>query len=189
MTRTMKRLLVVLGVYAVFLILLVDLGVRVADMEGTSAKACSGETQEEQPDRVKTDYGVFTVTAYDLSIESCGKALEHPERGVTSSGVDLNGLTRKDAMLVAADPEVLPMGTTVALTFFEGEYTRYDGLYRVGDTGGGVRGRHIDLFLGDEGEEESSAVRRFGTTSARLSVVFERKDHIGDGIIASEDPH
>jgi len=59
----------------------------------------------------------FTATAYCLG-------------GVTATG------TRPADGIVAADPAVLPMGSTIRV---DGLHKRYNGLYRVMDTGSGVR--------------------------------------------------
>lgn len=66
----------------------------------------------------------FTATAY------C-------QRGITASGV-----TVRDG-IVAADPDVLPLGTVIRLE----RAGRYDGVYRVLDTGADIRGRRLDLFV------------------------------------------
>lgn len=120
--------------------------------------------------------GVFVATAYDLSIACCGKALGHPQRGVTAAGVDLNGLSRTEAKVVAADPEVLPLGTRIRLEFLDFRHREYDGVYRVLDTGSQVQGDHLDVFLGDFGEEQAEAVREFGRTRVRVYVLAD-----GDG--------
>jgi 3D (Asp-Asp-Asp) domain-containing protein len=86
----------------------------------------------------------FTATAY-----CTGK--------VTASG------TAPTAHTVAADPAVLPLGSQIRLTGLD---KRYNGVYLVKDTGGGIRGRRIDLYIRDCRE----AVR-FGRRSARVSVV------------------
>lgn len=64
---------------------------------------------------------------------------------------------------VAADLAVLPMGTRIRVS---GLAERYDGLYVVRDTGSGIRGRRIDLYIHDCDE----AVK-FGRRPARVSIV------------------
>jgi|SRR5713101_5416501 len=71
--------------------------------------------------------------------------------------------TRVTHGVVAADLNVLPLGTVIKLAGLD---DRYNGIYRVMDTGPKVRGRRIDLYLDDCGK----AVR-FGRRSARVSVV------------------
>lgn len=45
--------------------------------------------------------------------------------------------------IVAADPRVLPLGSRIRIT----KAGEYDGVYTVTDTGGKVKGRHIDVFV------------------------------------------
>jgi 3D (Asp-Asp-Asp) domain-containing protein len=88
--------------------------------------------------------GSFTATAY------CTGSL-------TASG------TRPTAQTVAADPDVLPIGTRIRLT---GLHERYDGIYVVEDTGPKIRGRRVDLYIPDCRE----AVR-FGRRPATVTIV------------------
>ena len=71
--------------------------------------------------------------------------------------------TRVRDGVVAADPAVLPLGTVIRVG---GLSKRYDRAYTVLDTGRAIKGRRIDLYLGDCRE----AVR-FGRQSVRVSVV------------------
>jgi len=57
--------------------------------------------------------------------------------GVTASGEHTRPGT------VAADPAVLPIGTKIQVT----NAGPHSGVYTVTDTGGAVKGRHIDIFL------------------------------------------
>jgi 3D (Asp-Asp-Asp) domain-containing protein len=76
---------------------------------------------------------------------------------ITASG------TRVGDGVVAADPAVLPLGTTIRVSGLERRYNR---VYRVLDTGRSVRGREIDVYMRDCRE----AVR-FGRRQAVVSVV------------------
>jgi len=64
--------------------------------------------------------------------------------------------------VVAADPAVLPIGTTIQIT----GAAPYDGSYRVLDTGPGVRNRHVDLYIPD-----CAAARHFGRRSVQVTIV------------------
>jgi 3D (Asp-Asp-Asp) domain-containing protein len=75
---------------------------------------------------------------------------------VTASGASVR------AGVIAADPAVLPIGTVVRITGL----AAYDGTYTVLDTGPGVRGRRIDVYM-----VNCSAARRFGRKPAQLTVV------------------
>lgn len=86
----------------------------------------------------------MTATAYDLSVESCGKDRGHPEYGITFSG------TRAEAgRTVAVDPEVIPLGSIIRITFPE-EYSHMDGIYVAEDTGSLIKGNRIDIFFGED---------------------------------------
>ena len=84
----------------------------------------------------------YVATAYSL-------------RGRTASGRPVS------RGLLAADPSVLPLGTRVRLDagMFSGEYV-------VADTGGAVRGRHVDIWTPTAGE-----AMRFGKRAIKLTVL------------------
>jgi 3D (Asp-Asp-Asp) domain-containing protein len=86
--------------------------------------------------------GSFIATAYCL-------------KGRTASG---GGVHRG---VIAADPGVLGLGSQVLLG--AGSYT---GQYTVADTGGGVRGRRIDIWV-----PTCSEARRFGRRTVQVSMV------------------
>ena len=109
----------------------------------------------------------YEATAFDLSIQCCGKPLGHPGRGLTKGGYDLNGMTREEAMTIACNS--LPMGTRVRLTF-TGSRAKYSGIYTVRDTGGMGPGV-IDLYLGDFGEEVGPETEAFGRPEVEVEVL------------------
>ena len=84
----------------------------------------------------------YVATAYSL-------------RGRTSSG------RPPSRGLIAADPSVLPLGTRVRL-----EAGSFSGEYIVGDTGGSVRGRRIDIWTPTANE-----ALRFGRRVVKLTVL------------------
>ena len=88
----------------------------------------------------------FTATAYCL-------------KGRTASG---SGVRRG---IVAADPRVLPLGTTISL-----DAGAYSGSYLVADTGGAVKGRKLDIWV-----PNCSEARRFGRRSVKVKVSGKRK--------------
>ena len=109
----------------------------------------------------------FEVTAFDLSVQCCGKPLGHPARGITRSGYNLTGMTRAQAMTIACNS--LPQGARVRL-IFEGSRAQYSGVYVVRDTGdmGPVV---IDLFMGDGGEEVSPETVEFGRVTVKAEIL------------------
>ena len=86
--------------------------------------------------------GSFTATAYCLS-------------GRTAMG---HGVRRG---IIAADPRLLRLGSKVALN--AGSYT---GQYLVSDTGGGVKGRRIDIWV-----PSCAEARRFGRRTVTVSLI------------------
>ena len=84
----------------------------------------------------------YVATAYSL-------------RGRTASGRPVS------KGLIAADPRVLPLGSRVKL-----EAGNYSGEYLVADTGGAVRGRHIDIWT-----PSSREAMRFGRRVIKLTVL------------------
>jgi len=86
--------------------------------------------------------GSFTATAYCL-------------KGRTALG---HGVRRG---LIAADPRLLRLGTRINLGA-----GAYSGQYLVSDTGGGIRGRRIDIWVPSCGE-----ARRFGRRTVQIGVL------------------
>jgi 3D (Asp-Asp-Asp) domain-containing protein len=112
------------------------------------------------------------ATAYDLSVASCGKLPSHPGYGITRSGRQIDGLTRTQAACVAVDPKVIPLGSLLYITFDDPAYFHYNDVYQALDTGGGVKGRSVDIFLGDfNSTKESSEVKQFGVTKAKITIL------------------
>lgn len=91
-------------------------------------------------------------TAYDLSVESCGKTPDDPEYGITRSG------TQARRGVVAVDPKVIPLGSRLYVESLDG---REDYGFAVAeDTGGAVKGNIIDLFMETEAEVAAYGKRR-----------------------------
>jgi 3D (Asp-Asp-Asp) domain-containing protein len=85
----------------------------------------------------------FVATAYAIT-------------GTTASGV------RTRPGIVAADPQVLPLGTRIRVL----GAGRYSGVYIVADTGGAINGRRIDVYIPSRAE-----ARRFGRRVVQVEVV------------------
>ena len=58
--------------------------------------------------------------------------------------------------IVAADPSVLPIGSRIRVH----DAGAYSGVYTVTDTGPGVNGREIDIFIADSAEAHRFGRRR-----------------------------
>lgn len=91
---------------------------------------------------------VYKVTAYDLSYASCGKSRNDPNYGLTCCGYSLKGKTWETARVVAADLRIFPINTRLNLVF-KGSFTKYNGVYTVKDTGGAIKGKILDFYLGE----------------------------------------
>lgn len=137
------------------------------DTRSASSEIC--EEHQEPPSR-GGDVRTMRATAYDLSIQCCGKGLEHPGRGITAGGKNLSGLSRKEAMTVASID--YPLGTELLISFPE-PYAHYDGVYAVQDTGG-FRSGTIDIFIGDYGDAVSQEAISFGVRTVQVQVIEER---------------
>lgn len=73
--------------------------------------------------------GVFTITAYCPCEKCCG---------AFANGYTATGEKATQGVTIAADPDVLPMGTEIEL----------DGhTYTVQDTGGAIAGYRLDLYF------------------------------------------
>ncbi|MCL6637435.1 MAG: 3D domain-containing protein [Alicyclobacillus sp.] len=95
----------------------------------------------------RTRVGEFLLTAYAVSPASTGKRPGSPDYGVTYSGTRaVVGRT------VAVDPKVIPLGT---LLYIEGIGVRV-----AEDTGGAVKGRHIDVLVNSDHAAEQFGVKR-----------------------------
>lgn len=104
---------------------------------------------EAQPQPALKRTSIFRVSATAYCID-----------GLTKSGLQ----TRKG--IVAADPDVLPLGTIVRVY---GLARQYNGEYMVADTGRAVKGREIDIFVDD-----CRVAKRFGRQPARVRVLGHR---------------
>lgn len=104
------------------------------------------------------DLGSFTITAYDLSVQSCGKPMGHPNYGITASGYSLAGKSWEEAMTVAVDPKVIPLGSKLLIEFEDEAHQKYSGIYTARDTGGAIKGKKIDVFLGDFQDNNASSI-------------------------------
>ncbi|WP_245630071.1 3D domain-containing protein [Alicyclobacillus acidiphilus] len=89
----------------------------------------------------------FTVTAYNLDRYSTGKGPGDPGFGVTATGT-----RAKTGRTIAVDPTVIPYGS---LVYIEGIGWRI-----AEDTGGAIRGHHIDLLVGDRRDAIEFGVKR-----------------------------
>ncbi|WP_410512141.1 3D domain-containing protein [Paenibacillus sp. BR2-3] len=79
-----------------------------------------------------------TATGYTAGFESTGKNPNHPEYGITYSGVKVRR-DKNSLSTIAADPKVLPIGSILYIPGY--------GYAVVADTGSAIKGRKIDLYF------------------------------------------
>jgi 3D (Asp-Asp-Asp) domain-containing protein len=101
---------------------------------------------------------VMEVTAYDLSVESCGKLPNHPEYGITASGEPV-----REWYSVAAGPE-LPFGTKIFIPYFA--EMPNNGMFTVQDRGSAVKNGCIDVYM-----EDNAACWEFGRRELEVWVM------------------
>ena len=112
----------------------------------------------------------FIVTAYDLSFNSCQKSRGTKGYGITSSGYDLRGHTIDSARVISVDPDIIPLGSKVKLTFKEDKYKKYNNIYTALDQGGLIKNQRIDLFVGDNIWSKNK-IKDFGVTQACVEII------------------
>ncbi|MGY3717875.1 3D domain-containing protein [Sutcliffiella cohnii] len=107
------------------------------------------------------------ATGYTAGYESTGKKPDHPQYGITFSGVKV----RRDLYsTIAADPRVYPIGTILYIPGY--------GYGVVADTGGAIKGGKIDLYY-DTVEE---VFQEWGKKRTDVYVVKK-----GNGKLTEED--
>lgn len=108
------------------------------------------------------------ATAYDLSFESCGKTRSHPSYGITFSGTRV-----KMGRTVAVDPEYIPLGSRLKISFSE-KYKHLDGIYIAEDTGNKIKGNTVDVFFGED-EAGSRYIynkaKEFGVQAVKVDIL------------------
>lgn len=111
------------------------------------------------------DLGEFTISFYDLSVQSCGKLPTHKEYGISRSGFSLRGHNWESARAIAVDTKIIPLGSKVYIEFIDEEYLFLNGIYQAVDTGNLVKNKKIDIFYGEDKTEECMEL---GLTKARV---------------------
>ena len=98
----------------------------------------------------------MTATAYDATFESCGKHPDHPQYGITYSGL------RVRPGIVAVDPKVIPLGTYL--------YVEGYGEALAADIGSAIKGNKIDLYY-----ESPEDVAKYGKRTVKVYVLDKPK--------------
>ena len=106
-----------------------------------------------------TDKKLVKTTAMVTAVKSASRGSFSATAYCLSGRTALGHSVRRG--LVAADPRVLKLGSKVLIT--AGSYT---GQYLVSDTGGGVKGKELDIWV-----PSCSEARRFGRRTVTVSVI------------------
>jgi len=124
-----------------------NLSSKLQSDKGTDNQSVVGKPQSELVNEAVPQQGLGPATPYVATAYSL--------RGRTASGRTVS------RGIIAADPSILPLGSRVRL-----EHPGYSGEYLVADTGGAIRGRHIDIWT-----PSSSEAMRFGRRTVKLTVL------------------
>lgn len=105
-----------------------------------------------------TGWRTFTATAYTANCaEGC--------TGITATGLDVRNTTHVNGLrVIATDPTVIPLGTTVEIRFGDGSTERAV----AADTGGAIDGSIIDYLVSNH----STAIQ-FGRKSVAIRILEE----------------
>lgn len=106
-----------------------------------------------------------TATGYTAGYESTGKTEEHPQYGITYSGVKVK---RDLYSTVAADPQVFPIGTILFIPGY--------GYGVVADTGSAIKGHKIDLYY----ETVQDVYENWGKRSVEVYVIQQGSGSLTD---------
>lgn len=112
---------------------------------------------------------LWTLLMFLVSMGSA-EAKKPPKRGGTfvATAYSVEGETASGRMakpgVVAADPDVLPLGTRIRVT----GAGQYSGVYTVSDTGRKIAGREIDIYLRGDAE-----AKKFGKKQVTVQVLSE----------------
>lgn len=115
--------------------------------KSTASDTSDAQSASAEATADRTFLGNFTLTAYTAGPESTGKRPGDPGYGITASGAKV-----KPGVTIAADPRIIPMGSTV---YIEGIGTRV-----VQDTGSAIKGHRIDIYIPDLSEARQFGVKK-----------------------------
>ncbi len=150
-------------------------GSLILSARSSSAETLASQAQQQTPKQTQpvaeTSAAVSNATTREGSLGEvvAAKATEEsfvaPPTRYMATAYSLRGRTASGRMvskgLIAADPRVLPLGSRVRV-----EAGSYSGEYLVADTGGGVKGKHIDIWI-----PSSRDAMKFGRRTVKLTVL------------------
>jgi|SRR5690625_1584168 len=130
------------------------------DIEGS-------QTLEEAIAMEEYPSATVTATGYTAGAESTGKTQDHPQYGITFSGVQV---TRDLYSTIAADLDIYPIGTVMYIPDY--------GYGVVADKGSAITGEKIDLYY----ETVEDVFSEWGKKELNVYIV-----EMGDGNLTEDD--
>jgi 3D (Asp-Asp-Asp) domain-containing protein len=122
---------------------------------------------EEAIDWSKYPSKVVVATGYTAGVESTGKTPDHPEYGITYSGVRVK---RDLYSTIAADLNIFPIGTILFIPGY--------GYGVVADKGGAIKGNRVDLYY----DTVEDVYKYWGKKTVQVYIVKK-----GDGKLSEEE--
>lgn len=85
----------------------------------------------------------------------------------SKAGITATGTKVQEGRTIAVDPTLIPYGSVVAV--YIPSLKQWSGLYLAEDTGGAIKGKHIDVAV------KPSQVKTFGTRNIQLAIIERGK--------------
>jgi 3D (Asp-Asp-Asp) domain-containing protein len=104
----------------------------------------------------------MVMTVIVLQAAGKGQWQKFTASAYSVEGKTASGSQTREGRTVAADTDILPLGTRIEV---QGAGP-YDGVYVVHDAGRKIRGREIDIFI-----DAPAEARRFGKKAVRVRVL------------------
>lgn len=118
--------------------------------ETKRAEPKQAETEQAEPKQAEAEPAgtdnIFKIYAYCPCEKCCGSG---------AAGITATGTTATAGRTIAVDPDVIPLGSTVIIEGNE---------YIAEDTGGGIKGKTIDLFMSDHSAALAWGIRYLEVT-------------------------
>lgn len=131
----------------------------------SSAEITAPETLEQAIDFSQYPQKKVVATGYTAGVESTGKTKDHPQYGITYSGVKVK---RDLYSTIAADLSIFPLGTILYIPNY--------GYGVVADIGGAIKGNKIDLYF----ETVADVYNEWGKQEVNVYVIEEGPGKISD---------
>ena len=131
-----------------------QLEVEIVELRTTPVQVATPRPTALKVSRASRDSFEMTATAYNLSVQSCGKEKDHPAYGITKSGTRAT-----KGRTVAVDPNFIALGSEMYIEFPK-KHKELNGKYIAEDIGGAVKGSIVDIFLGGTTKEAMSFGRQ-----------------------------